>query len=88
MLYWTAFRKSQRAQNALLLAASYLFYGCWYWRFLGLIIFTTLSTYATALYARGKHGKASTTLNIVINLAILAGFKYLGFFVDNFILLL
>ena len=88
VLYWTAFRKSQRAQNALLLAASYLFYGCWDWRFLGLIIFTTLSTYATALYARGKHGKALTTLNIVINLAILAGFKYLGFFVDNFILLL
>ena len=40
-LYWFAFGKSRRGQNILLLVASYLFYGWWDWRFLGLILFST-----------------------------------------------
>ena len=34
-----------RAQNRMLLVASYIFYGAWDWRFLGLIAFSTLVDY-------------------------------------------
>lgn len=77
-------------QNALLLASSYVFYGWWDWRFLGLILFTTLSSYGCALaisncMQRGEKVKASwvNATNIIVNLAILALFKYYNFFTDS-----
>lgn len=82
-LYWLVLRRWVRAQNMLLLAASYLFYGWWDWRFLGLIMLTTATTFATALVARGRYGKLVTMANIVLNLGILVAFKYLNFFSDN-----
>lgn len=82
-LYWFVARRHVRGRNLLVLASSYLFYGWWDWRFLLLIILTTLSTYVTALYGRGKHGRLLTGVNIALNLGILAAFKYLGFFVEN-----
>lgn len=81
--YWFMLRRTVTGQNVLLLSASYLFYGWWDWRFLGLIMLTTATTYVTALAARGRHGKAVTAANIVLNLGILAAFKYLGFFSEN-----
>ncbi len=75
--YW-ALRRNQRWQNLLLLAASYVFYGWWDWRFLGLILITTLTTWGTGLLiARGRLWAA---VNIVVNLGILALFKYYDFF--------
>lgn len=80
-VYW---RLPHRLQNRLLLAASYFFYSCWDWRFLGLIVFTTVWDYGCAWRMA-----ASTTLarrrawllaSIVTNLSILAFFKYYGFF--------
>lgn len=38
-----------RVQNALLLTASYLFYGWWDWRFLGLLAFTTAVDFVAGL---------------------------------------
>jgi D-alanyl-lipoteichoic acid acyltransferase DltB (MBOAT superfamily) len=38
-----------RVQNAILLAASYVFYGWWDWRFLGLLAFSTFVDFALAL---------------------------------------
>ena len=84
LLYWALARKL-KWQNAMLLAASYTFYGWWDWRFLGLIIVTSLSTYATALAMKHQPSRktAWAALNIVINLCILFTFKYLDFFRDN-----
>lgn len=82
-LYWLAFRKSVKWQNLLLLSASYLFYGWWDWRFLGLILLTTATTFITALYSGGRHGKTLTAANILLNTGILIAFKYLGFFSEN-----
>ncbi|MDE5871632.1 MAG: MBOAT family protein [Muribaculaceae bacterium] len=82
-LYWFLLRQKTRWQNLLLLAASYVFYGWWDWRFLGLIILTSLTTFLTALYARGSNGRVITTFNIFLNLGILICFKYLGFFAEN-----
>ena len=48
-LYWAIGGERRRLQNLLLLAASYLFYGWWDWRFLGLIIFSSLVDYVVGL---------------------------------------
>lgn len=82
-LYWLLLRKWVKAQNMMLLCASYLFYGWWDWRFLALIMLTTLTTFVTALWARSRYGRWLTAANIVINLGILVVFKYLNFFSEN-----
>ena len=41
LLYWFVFKNKLKLQNALLVAASYVFYGWWDWRFLSLIIFSS-----------------------------------------------
>jgi len=49
LLYWFVFGKNNKAQNAFLLVASYVFYGWWDWRFLGLIAFTSFTTWASGV---------------------------------------
>ena len=89
LIYWYILGKRLRAQNIFLLAASYFFYSCWDWRFLGLIIFTTATTYLSALMmGKSEHKKLWLTINIVANLAVLFTFKYLGFSVENTCVLL
>lgn len=83
VVYWLFLRRWTWAQNALLLTSSYVFYGWWDWRFLGLIALTTLTTYFTALGARGKHGHILTAANIMFNAGLLFVFKYFNFFGDN-----
>lgn len=70
-------------QNALLLAGSYVFYGAWDWRFLSLILLTTLSTYAAALLIEHRRQRVWLVANIVLNVGILATFKYFNFFTEN-----
>ena len=89
-IYW-GLRRHLKWQNLFLLVASYVFYGWWDWRMLGLILLTTLTTWGTALMMHGDRGrgdKALATANIVFNLGILAVFKYLNFFKDSFVYLL
>ena len=49
ILYWFVANKSLKQQNFLLLCASYYFYACWDWRFLFLLIFSTLLDYFTGI---------------------------------------
>ena len=88
LLYWFVFRRSVRAQNLFVVAASYLFYGWWDWRFLFLIAFTSLCSWGSGLlierYRQRPVAKAVHVLNIVLNLAILGVFKYYDFFVTSF----
>ena len=88
LLYWFVFRRSVRAQNLFVVAASYLFYGWWDWRFLFLIAFTSFCSWGSGLLIeRHRHrpaAKAVHILNIVLNLAILGLFKYYDFFVTSF----
>lgn len=88
-LYWILARQL-KWQNALIVVASYVFYGWWDWRFLVLIAFTSLCSYLFGLMisksmAEGENRKARgfNVLNIVINIAILAVFKYHNFFVES-----
>ena len=79
-LYWLL-RKQLRLQNLLVVAASYVFYGWWDWRFLLLIAFTSACSYASGLLIGGGHWrKTALWCNVIINLAILALFKYYDFF--------
>ncbi len=85
-LYHVA-RSSLRAQNALLLVASYVFYGWWDWRFLSLILLSTAVDFAVGRgLARTDDDRARKRLLFVslgANLGLLAFFKYFGFFVDS-----
>ena len=77
-----------RLQNAFVLIASYVFYGWWDWRFLLLIAFTSFCSWGSGLLiqraATPSKAKAWMITNIVLNLAILAIFKYYDFFVSEF----
>ncbi len=83
LLYFLPTGATARRQNMLLLAASYVFYGAWDWRFLGLIFFTTLSTFLTARILDRHPSRVVAGINIGVNLAILAVFKYFNFFGEN-----
>jgi D-alanyl-lipoteichoic acid acyltransferase DltB (MBOAT superfamily) len=91
LLCWLA-RNSLRARNLLIVAASYLFYGWWDWRFLGLLALTSLVDFAAGLAlerteAPGRR-RAWLLLSVVTNLAVLGFFKYCNFFVASFAALL
>lgn len=87
-LYWFIFNTSKKAQNFLLIIASYYFYSCWDWRFLFLLVFSTGLDYFTALKieksASSKNKKFWFWLSIGINLGFLGVFKYYDFFAVSF----
>lgn len=74
-----------------LLASSWVFYGWWDWRFLGLLAASTAVNHwgGIRLYrTRGPRARrAWITGLIVFNLGLLGFFKYYGFFVQNAYLL-
>ena len=76
-----------RQQNVLLLVASYVFYGAWDWRFLGLLALSTVVDYAAALRLSRSEDPGRRRLllfaSLGTNLAILGTFKYFGFFVSS-----
>jgi alginate O-acetyltransferase complex protein AlgI len=78
-----------RAQNWMLLAASYYFYAAWDWRFLSLLLASTAVDYTVALaIARtpgGLRRRLLLTISIVFNLSLLGFFKYFNFFADNLV---
>ncbi|MGB5286332.1 MAG: hypothetical protein WBN29_17625, partial [Polyangiales bacterium] len=76
-----------RQQNYLLLAASYFFYGWWDWRFLSLIVLSTLVDYFVGLALDSSSGKRRRRqlvwLSVGVNLGVLGIFKYFGFFAES-----
>lgn len=82
-LYWGV--RARVAQNAVLLVASYIFYGAWSWKFLLLLIASTIIDYGCGLLisrASDPQRKRLIMLaSVTANLLFLATFKYLGFFV-------
>ena len=89
VLYWFVTQKNLKLQNALIVIASYVFYGWWDWRFLGLIVFSSLVDYSIGLALKSeeniKKRKLFLWLSIAVNLGFLGFFKYYNFFVDNFV---
>jgi alginate O-acetyltransferase complex protein AlgI len=81
-LYWLL---PHRAQNVLLFAGSYFFYGYVHPWFLILIATSTVIDYCAArgMEAMRAHRKKFLWLSIVTNFGLLGFFKYFNFFVDN-----
>jgi len=86
-LYWCA-GKSLKIQNYLLLTSSYFFYACWDFRFLFLLIFSTLLDYYSGLKISGSQNPQTKKFwlwaSIGINLGFLGVFKYYNFFAGSF----
>ena len=88
LLYWFVFRKSLKWQNIFLIIISYIFYGWWDIKFLVLIFISTLTDYYAGIKINRAEEKWKKQgflfFSLVVNLGMLAYFKYFNFFIDNF----
>jgi alginate O-acetyltransferase complex protein AlgI len=79
--------RAHRAQNWLLLVASYYFYAAWDYRFVALLAASTLVDYSCGLVlgrlTDQRKRRWVMVLSIGFNLAMLGFFKYFNFFADN-----
>jgi len=89
ILYWFVTNKNLKLQNFLIVVASYLFYGWWDWRFLSLILFSTIVDYSIGRKLLNEENKYKRKIllwtSILVNLGFLGFFKYYNFFLDNFV---
>ena len=87
-LYWFVFKRNLRLQNLLVVFASYFFYGWWDWRFVSLLLFSTIVDYLVGRQLGIETNKQRRKLllwsSILVNLGFLGFFKYFNFFLDNF----
>lgn len=88
VIYWFILGKNLRLQNAFVLLASYVFYGWWDWRFLSLLVISTLVDYVVGrqmlINKDGVKRKLLLILSLGVNLGMLGFFKYYNFFVESF----
>tara|TARA_Y100000589_G_scaffold76450_1_gene70228 strand:+ start:1405 stop:2856 length:1452 start_codon:yes stop_codon:yes gene_type:complete len=88
-LYWFIAKNNIKFQNLLIVIASYVFYGWWDWRFLSLILFSTIIDYTVGQKLRTEEKQSKRKillwLSITVNLGFLGFFKYYNFFLENFI---
>ena len=89
LLYWFVFKRNFKIQNLLILTSSYIFYGWWDWRFLSLILLSTIVDYFVGLKIYESQHKNDRKkylwVSILFNLGLLGVFKYFNFFIDSWI---
>jgi alginate O-acetyltransferase complex protein AlgI len=87
LIYWAIRKRSY--QNVFLITSSYFFYANWDWRFLFLLIFSTLLDYFSGLKISQSNQETTRKwwlwISIGINLGFLGIFKYYNFFVSSFV---
>jgi alginate O-acetyltransferase complex protein AlgI len=93
--YWAlsaALPQRRTPRHALLLAASYLFYGTWNPKFLALVFATSSQDYAIGRLlgrtSRPAGRRALLAASVALDLSVLGAFKYFDFFADSFVALL
>lgn len=78
---------SNRGRHTVLLAASYFFYMSWNWQYAGLILTSTVIDYVIAIRLERSQADRTRRLllgcSLLLNLGLLAFFKYHNFFVDS-----
>ncbi|EPR66229.1 MBOAT family O-acyltransferase [Cyclobacterium qasimii] len=88
ILYWFVTDKNLKLQNFLIVVASYFFYGWWDWKFLSMILFSTIIDYSVGLKLGNEKDqtkrKVLLWISILVNLGFLGFFKYYNFFLENF----
>ena len=81
-----------RRQNVLLLLASYVFYAAWDWRFLGLLVGSTVVDFLVGRYLgreeSGRRRHIALAASLAFNLGMLGFFKYFNFFAGSLATLL
>lgn len=90
IVYWLIETYKPKYINITLLIASYIFYGWWDWRFLGLIVLSSCVDYTIALQIKKNEVKQASKkmlliLSLFVNLGLLIYFKYFNFFIDSFV---
>jgi D-alanyl-lipoteichoic acid acyltransferase DltB (MBOAT superfamily) len=89
ILYWFVANKNLKSQNLLIVISSYIFYGWWDWRFLSLILFSTVVDYLIGINLQKQENQSKRKIllwtSILVNLGFLGFFKYYNFFIENFI---
>lgn len=87
-LYWFVFNKNLKLQNLFILIVSYVFYGWWDWRFLSLIVFSSIIDFVCALKIQNSEEsnkrKVYLWISMMVNLGFLGVFKYFNFFTESF----
>lgn len=88
VLYWFVFNKNLKLQNLLILAGSYFFYGWWDWRFLSLLIVSSLLNYYLGIWIAKTEDEKKRRLFLYMGLLQGLGgllfFKYYNFFIISF----
>ena len=88
-LYWFVLQKRLKLQNALLLISSYVFYGWWDYRFLSLIIISSLVDFLVGMKMQESQKRTNKrvllAISLVVNLGLLFFFKYFNFFTDSLV---
>ena len=88
IIYWFVANKNLKFQNLIIVIASYIFYAWWDWRFLSLILFSSLVDYLVGLSLSKQKSETKRKqllwISILVNLGFLGFFKYFNFFIDNF----
>jgi D-alanyl-lipoteichoic acid acyltransferase DltB (MBOAT superfamily) len=89
VLYWFILNNNLSIQNVFLVIVSYVFYGWWDWRFLSLIIFSSLIDFILGreIYKTDNINRRKSFLyaSIAVNIGFLGFFKYYNFFLDSFV---
>jgi D-alanyl-lipoteichoic acid acyltransferase DltB (MBOAT superfamily) len=87
ILYWLL-NRNLKLQNLLIVIASYVFYGWWDWRFLSLIVFSSIVDYTVGIALEKSENKRKRRLllmtSILVNIGFLGFFKYFNFFTESF----
>lgn len=87
--HWILFKKTRNLQNIWLLLSSYVFYGWWDWRFLSLIVLSTIVDYLVGQQIfktnSKKNRKVLLWVSILFNIGLLGFFKYYNFFITSFV---
>lgn len=88
-LYWFVFKNQLQKQNIMLLISSYVFYGWWDYRFLALILASTLVDYLVGIALAKQENKNARKkllwLSLIFNFGLLGFFKYFNFFIDSWV---